>query len=120
METLFILSILGWSITNILVNGSILDPLRIYLQVMNPVISKLLTCMQCSGFWVGILLGSFVSAEQIYNPFAELIIEGSLLGETLLIAFFGFWTSGVSVLINSLLIYLINSSQRKINTNGEL
>jgi hypothetical protein len=118
MEALFILSILGWSITNNLVNGEIFTPLRVYLQVMYPFLSKLLTCMQCSGFWVGILLGFLVSANQIFNPFAFFIVKDSLLNEVLKIAFHGFWVSGMSVFFNSLLIYLINPVPKRINTDG--
>lgn len=120
MITLLLFSFLGWSLTNTLVNGSILDPLRTYLQVMNPVLAKLLTCMQCSGFWVGIGLGFLISAEQIVNPLIILVNGKTLFSEMLMVAFSGFWISGISVVINSILIFLINSSNVKINRDGEV
>lgn len=120
MATLLLLSFLGWSITNVLVNGSILDPVRVYLQVMHPTLAKLLTCMQCSGFWVGVLLGFLITADQLVNPFAGLVIGNSIISDTVLVFFMGFLISGVSVVANSLLIYLINSSTGKINRDGEI
>lgn len=120
MITLLLISFLGWSITNTLVNGSIFDPLRTYLQVMNPALAKLLTCMQCSGFWVGIGLGFLISADQIVNPLSVLLHNKLFFSELLMVAFCGFWISGISVVFNSILIYLINSSNAKINRDGEI
>jgi hypothetical protein len=110
-------SFLGWAITNILVNGSIFDPLRIYLQVMYPTLGKLVTCMQCSGFWVGILFGLFISSNQMVNPFMFLLEYEGYLFQTLTILFSGFWISGASVGINSVLIYLIKPKPAEIHTN---
>lgn len=120
MTTLLIFSFLGWSITNLLVNGSILDPVRVYIQVMYPSLAKLLTCMQCSGFWVGILLGFLISADQLVNPLARLVVGNSIISDTVLVSLMGFLISGVSVVVNSLLIYLINPSAGKINRDAEI
>ena len=120
MATLLLLSFLGWSITNVLVNGSILDPVRVYFQVMHPTLAKLLTCMQCSGFWVGIFLGFLITADQLVNPLSRLVVGNSIISDTVLVSFMGFLISGVSVVVNSLLIYLINSSVGKINRDGEI
>jgi hypothetical protein len=120
METLLLLSFLGWSITNVLVNGSILDPVRVYLQIMHPSLAKLLTCMQCSGFWVGVLVGFLITADQLINPLSGLVIGNSIISDTVLVTLMGFLVSGTSVVVNSLLIYLINSSAGKINRDGEI
>jgi hypothetical protein len=48
---LFVLS--GVGITNLIVNATILDNLRNYLSSKSAFLSKLLSCMMCSGFWVG-------------------------------------------------------------------
>lgn len=113
-------SFLGWAITSILVNGSIFDPLRIYLQVMYPTLGKLLTCMQCSGFWVGILFGLLIVANQMINPFMFLLENEGYLYQILSILFSGFWISGASVIFNTLIVYLIKNSPGKIYIDGEI
>lgn len=104
------LGFLGWCVTNILVNGSIFDPIRVYVQVMYPTLGKLLTCMQCSGFWVGILLGLLISAGQMANHFLFLLEYDGYLYGGLTVLFSGFWVSGISVFINAILVYLIKKS----------
>jgi len=94
---------LGWSLTSILVNGSIFDSLRNYLLVMYPFFGKLLSCIQCTGLWVGViifvpLLGvgevSRISSYEWFGYIAYPIIQ-----------------SGVSVLIESFIIYLVKGSR---------
>lgn len=117
---IFLLIIIGWSITNILVNGSILDGPRIYLMVKSRTLSKLLTCMQCSGFWVGVILGFFSALGFIINPFSEVLNTQSVLCIPLTLLTWGFWNSGVSVLMNSFVVFLLNSFSSKINRDGEI
>lgn len=117
---IFILIIIGWSITNILVNGSILDRPRIYLMVKSRTLSKLLTCMQCSGFWVGVILGFFSIAGYIINPFSEVLNTQSVSYIPLTVLTWGFWNSGISVIINSVIVFLLNSFSSKINRDGEI
>jgi hypothetical protein len=117
---LLLLIIIGWSITNIIVNGSIFDKIRIYLMVKNQMFSKLLTCMQCSGFWVGIGLGIFSVLDHIVNPFYDFLNPGSILYLPLTILAWGFFNSGISVLVNSLIVFLLNSFSSKINRDGEI
>ncbi len=117
---IFILLLIGWSITNIIVNGSILDGLRIYLMVKSQIFSKLLTCMQCSGFWVGVFLGFLSCLDHIINPFSAIINSDSLLYFPLTILMWGFLNSGISVLVNSLIVFLLNSFSSKINRDGEI
>jgi hypothetical protein len=117
---MLIFTIIGWSITNIIVNGSIFDDIRIYLMVKNQMFSKLLTCMQCSGFWVGVILGLFTLSGHIENPFYEVLNANSLLYFPLTILAWGFWNSGISVIMNSLIVFLLNSFSSKINRDGEI
>ena len=117
---LLLLIIIGWSITNIIVNGSIFDEIRIYLMVKNQMFSKLLTCMQCSGFWVGIGLGILSALDHIVNPFCNLLNPGSILYLPLTILAWGFLNSGISVIINSFIVFLLNSFSSKINRDGEI
>ena len=117
---LLLLIIIGWSITNIIVNGSIFDGIRIYLMVKNQMFSKLLTCMQCSGFWVGIGLGIFSVLRHIINPFSDFLNPDSILHLPLTILAWGFFNSGISVLVNSLIVFLLNSFSSKINRDGEI
>lgn len=99
--------IIGWSITSILVNGTILDSVRNYLIVKAPSFSKLLTCIQCSGFWVGALLGtgSFLRLTPDLLPF--LTHEVGFLMIPMKIIFYGFLNSGVSVILDSFVVFLI-------------
>ncbi len=53
----FIFLIVGLGITNIVVNASILNYPRDYLTNRFEFLNGLLSCMLCTGFWVGGLLG---------------------------------------------------------------
>jgi hypothetical protein len=117
---ILILAIIGWSITNIIVNGSIFDGLRVYLMVKSQTFSKLLTCMQCSGFWVGVILGIFSLFHHIVNPFCQILNQDSPLYFTLTILAWGFWNSGISLMINSFIVFLLNSFSSKINRDEEI
>lgn len=65
--------IIGVGITNLAVNASIFDYPRDYLiELSNDSnyfrwVSKLITCMMCSGFWVGFLM-TLDSSFAIENP----------------------------------------------------
>lgn len=94
---------IGWSLTSILVNGSIFDPLRNYLLVRYPFFGKLLSCIQCTGLWVGVItfipllaVGEvpYISSYWWFGYIAYPIIQ-----------------SGVSVLIESFIIYLVKGSR---------
>ena len=107
MEFLITL-IIGWSITSILVNGTIFDGLRVYLQVKAPSLSKLLTCIQCSGFWVGVFLGILSYTGVVTNPVDSWVLSSHWLSEVFLTCIsYGFLNSGVSVILDSLIVYLI-------------
>ena len=56
----FILILLaGVGITNLIVNATILDYPRNFIVERSNFFGTLVTCMMCSGFWVGIILGLF-------------------------------------------------------------
>lgn len=54
--TLILFILIGTGITNIVVNASILNGIRDMLTNKSDFMSGLLSCMLCSGFWVGVLL----------------------------------------------------------------
>jgi hypothetical protein len=70
---LFIL--VGVGITNLVVSASILDNLRDFVISKSEFLEKLLTCMMCSGFWVG----CFIS---IFEPNIGIIAGGSIVSLT--------------------------------------
>lgn len=84
--------LIGWGITDFLVNGSILDKLRVYLLVKFPLLAKLLSCIRCSGFWVGVIMGIF--SDPLFS-FRNLEIAQILAS--------GFLIAGSSVIINALM-----------------
>ncbi len=59
----FILS--GVGLTNLIVNATIFDLIRNYFSEKSSFLNYLLTCMMCSGFWVGALISLFLGI----NPF---------------------------------------------------
>jgi hypothetical protein len=58
--------IAGVGITNLVVNASILDIPRDFIIKEEPLLGKLVTCMMCSGFWIGLLMGIFSGVNPIY------------------------------------------------------
>lgn len=83
MEILLSL-IVVYGIVNILINGSILNSFRDYIlqkaatsnnkvKFLLIKFHKLLSCVMCSSFWVGLLvgffLGPFVGIQMIFNGF---------------------------------------------------
>jgi len=94
---------LGWSLTSILVNGSIFDPLRNYLLVMYPFFGKLLSCIQCTGVWVGTIIFVPLLAVGEVPPISSYGWFGYIAYPII--------QSGVSVLIESFVIYLVKGSR---------
>ncbi len=97
--------LIGWGITDILVNGSIFNGIRNYFLVKSPAIGKLFSCIQCSGFWVGILMGCLFYSDLIFSPFekshflSDILISGALI-------------SGSCVIINSIVFSLYSRGNR--------
>lgn len=61
---LFLLA--GIGITNIIVNATILDNPRNFVIKNSRILGKLITCMMCTGFWVGFFLGIHAGLNPIY------------------------------------------------------
>ena len=97
-----LLLFLGWAITNLIVNSSILDGPRNYLLVKHKFIGELVSCVMCTGFWVGVLL------YFVYFP-VHLIVETTILFKNSVLDVFvlGFINSGFAVLVNSLIFFFI-------------
>jgi hypothetical protein len=107
LPAVLLIALIGWSLTNLLVNGSIFDPLRNYLLIKSPAIAKLLTCMQCSGFWVGVFIGILSYHGILYNIVYYVVpIQNAWYSQPLTVFFHGVFISGVSVFINSILTFL--------------
>jgi hypothetical protein len=60
---LFILT--GVGITNLVVNATILEGIRDYIGNKSYFLKKLLSCMMCSGFWVGIVISFLFNINPI-------------------------------------------------------
>lgn len=93
--------LIGWGITDFLVNGSILDRVRVYFLVKVPVLAELLTCIRCSGFWVGSLMGLVCLSGVMKSPFLDFHPLVQVISS-------GFLIGGSSVIINSLMIYFLS------------
>jgi len=105
--------LVGWGLTGILVNGSILSSVRNFLLVKVPFLGKLFTCVQCSGFWVGFLMGILSLLGIISFPFwdcSNWIVQ--VLGS-------GFLISGCSVIINAVVFFLLTSNRKNNIENSD-
>jgi hypothetical protein len=94
---------IGWSLTSLIVNGSIFAPFRNYLLVKHPFFGKLASCIQCTGFWAGFLIFiplltlnevPYISSYKWVGYVAYPIIQ-----------------SGVAVILESCIIYLVKGSR---------
>jgi hypothetical protein len=98
MSYLLFLIFIGWSITNIIVNGDIFDFLR---HPNLGIIARLFSCITCTGFWVGIIESILViNLANFESPLLFNFIYVDIF-------FHGVFISGSSVVINSFLIYLV-------------
>jgi len=97
--------LVGWGITDILVNGSILQEIRNYFLVQLPFFGKLFTCVQCSGFWVGVLMGILSYLGSLTSPLWDCPAPVQVIGS-------GFLISGCCVMINSVVFSLLSRSQK--------
>lgn len=69
---LILFIIIGVGITNLIVNASMLDKFRSYIANKSGFLKQLLSCMMCSGFWVGIIL-------TIFQPDLDLLSGGIII-----------------------------------------
>jgi len=71
MEIILII-LVAYSISNIIVFGSIFEGLREWSELFSPnFLGKLFNCMMCTPFWVGftLSLGSFLTGYTQFSPF---------------------------------------------------
>lgn len=90
MINFFIFALAGIGITNIIVNASILDIPRDFLSDKSEFAEKLLSCMLCSGFWVGILLWSFMPGQFDFFGIIAPVCSGAII--SLLSSFYDIFT----------------------------
>jgi len=110
MNTNFLVFLfLGWSISSTLVNGSIFDSFRNWLLVFYPIFGKLLSCVRCSSFWIGLCLFTFLAAERIFILFPE-VPQNSINYFLLNYLSLPFIQSGFSVAFESFVIFLVKDS----------
>ena len=96
---------LGWCLTSLLVNGSIFDPIRNYLLVMYPFFGKLLSCIQCTGVWVGALIFWPLLYSSNLEPSFNLGWINYLIYPVI--------QSGFGVLVESFVIMMVKENNRK-------
>lgn len=104
MELLLII-LVGYSISNIIVFGSIFEGLRETAQVYSPnFFGKLLGCMMCTPWWVGFFLslGAQITGYTEFSPFYN----------------YGLEVAWISIFLDSCLIsgttWLIHTIQEKL------
>lgn len=103
---------IGWSISSTIVNGSIFDGLRNWCLVKAPLLGKLLSCVRCSSFWIGLALFSTLAPKQLL----EFVLPGFPTWLSLLVL--PFLQSGFSVIVESFVIFLVRD--RIINVFSDL
>jgi hypothetical protein len=100
---IFLFFIIGcYGITNILVYGKIFRPLRKFLSEKNKFLYSLISCMMCTGFWIGV----FVFLLFQYMGLFFIPITQNILNYIFMTIFTGGFTSGVIWLIYLLVKYL--------------
>ena len=83
-----------WGFTHILVKGKIFDGPRDWLIVKSQFLEGILTCHQCCGFWVGMVVYSFLN-----NPPDYFILPINFI-------LYGFLSSGCVSIINAINYFL--------------
>lgn len=100
---IFLFFIIGcYGITNILVNGKIFLPLRNFLSKKNNFLYSLISCMMCTGFWIGVFM--FLLFQYIGIFFIP--ITQNILNYIFMTIFTGGFTSGIIWLIYLLVKYI--------------
>lgn len=97
MSNLLIFLLGSWGFTHLLVSGKIFDKPRDWIIIKSKTLGGLISCYQCTGFWVGFLSHSL---SLIANT--DLQITYILLHSL----WYGFIASGVSVIMNSIYVYI--------------
>jgi hypothetical protein len=102
----------GWCITSTIVNSDILDPIRNYLLVKTPKLSKLMTCVRCLGFWVGLLIFGVINYNGNLNQFFGLPLWVNYF-------IFPFVQSSGGVIIESFVVFLHSRNTVILNNNKD-
>ena len=106
MTNTLIYILLAYGLTNILIYGSIFEKPRTWLKKKAQWVDDLLSCMMCSSFWVGVIIGWFVK-----NPVDKLIkFEDELWFIPLTALLYGVFTSGCVWLIHTIQEYFERSN----------
>ena len=100
----------SWAITNVIVNGSILDKFRDYLLIRFNFWGKLFSCMLCMGFWTGLGLHLFLVVSSKTSINIDILLGGNWMDSVI----FAFVSSGTCVLLNSFIIYLLKEKNRML------
>jgi len=95
--------VISFSFCYLVVTSYIVAPIRNYFIVRLPYIGKLLSCIQCFGFWSG-----FLFSMSVYYDLLSLDYESITFSEIAIVNFFvcGLLSSIFSVLANSFIFYL--------------
>ncbi len=67
MIEFFLFLLAGVGITNLIVNAGILEGPRNYLSQHSKFLGDLVSCMMCSGVWVGVILGLFFGFHPVLS-----------------------------------------------------
>ena len=102
----------GWCITSTIVNSDILDPIRNYLLVKTPKLSKLMTCVRCLGFWIGLLIFGVINYNGSLNQFFGLPLWVNYF-------IFPFVQSSSGVIIESFVVFLHSRNTVILNNNKD-
>lgn len=102
----------GWCITSAIVNSDILDPIRNYLLVKTPKLSKLMTCVRCLGFWIGILIFGTINYSGGLDQFFGLPLWANYF-------IFPFVQSSGGVMIESIVVFLHSRNTVVLNNNKD-
>ena len=81
MAVLFFWSFMTYGMTSIIVWGSIFETLREYIKTKSELLYQLLTCMLCTGTWVGFIMSAITGgvSNLIYdnlNIFVCIFLDG--------------------------------------------
>jgi hypothetical protein len=66
-SNLILFILVGIGITNLAVNATVLDYPRGFITKKSPWVGRLITCMMCFGFWVGIVLAFNFEINPVYG-----------------------------------------------------
>lgn len=119
----FLFLMISYGLTLIITQGSIFEGLRNYFNKVSPnFFGILLSCVKCTGFWVGLLLGVF------FNPIYPFILAylpvkiviGKVFLYIISIVLCGGLSSGFSWLLNSYVEYLNITSELSMLQKKEI